>query len=239
MFTMIKKSGFTIIEIIVVIAIIALVTGILTPIIFKYLNESNETATLEEMSNIRDAIIGKNGIGGYYEDLREFPPKYVTDGKFVYCGLIVLNKIKTTYGDLIPCKATGQTFSYGNPITPAKGNSEIGWKGPYIMDSGGSMDFLKDSWDRAYIYKIEPYEYDTFKRTPEIVGSAQIPPDYVFLASKGPDGMHTRVEVKDNRMDGLFKLEKYRENMDDIVIEIYTSPQAEGFSLLKKQDWPQ
>jgi prepilin-type N-terminal cleavage/methylation domain-containing protein len=239
MLTKMKKNGFTIIEVVIVIAIIALITGILTPIIFKYLDEANETATLEEMTNIRDAIIGKKGVGGYYNDVREFPPMYVTDGKYVYSGLIVLNRITTAFGELMPCKANGQTFSYGGPIMPVSGNSVTGWRGPYMMDSGSSADLLKDSWDYDYVYIFEPYEYDTFKLTPDIIASAQMPPEYVFLASKGPDGIHTRVEVKDNRMDGMFKLENYPENMDDIVMEIYTSPKVGGLSLLKKQDWPQ
>src|SRR4030042_1343905 len=129
-----KNYGFTIIEIVIVIAIIALITGILTPIIFKYLDEAHETATLEEMTNIRDAIIGKKGIGGYYNDVREFPPMWVTDGRYVYCGLLALSKITTAYGPLYPCKKNGQVFPYSGPLMPVSGNSVTGWRGPYMVE---------------------------------------------------------------------------------------------------------
>ncbi|MBU1626342.1 hypothetical protein KKB18_03155 [bacterium] len=235
----IKVGGFTIIEIVIVIAIIALITGILTPIIFKYLDEAHEVATIEEMTNIRDAIIGKNGVGGYYGDVREFPPMFVTDGKYVYCGLLALNKITTSYGQLYPCKKNGQVFPYAGPIMPVTGNSVTGWRGPYMVESGVPDQILKDSWDYDYAYVFEPYEYDIIELIPGETQAAQMPPDYIFVASKGPDGQHTRVKILNNRMDGMFNFDSYPGNRDDIVMEIYTSSKVGGLSLLKKQDWPQ
>ena len=82
-------------------------------------------------------------------------------------------------------------------------------------------------------------EYDVVEVVPGETFAVQMPPDFVFLASKGPDGQHTRVEVMDNRMDDMFNIANYPENLDDIVMEIHTSSQAGGLSLLKKQDWPQ
>jgi len=232
-------KGFTIIEVVIVIAIIAMITGILTPIVFKYLDEAKETAVLEEMTNIRDAIIGEKGTGGYYSDLREFPPMYVTDGRNVYSGLMVLSRITTSFGQLYPCEKEGKIMSYAGPIVASTGNSVTGWRGPYILQSGSTADLLKDSWDYDYSYVVEPYEYDFVEVIPGFTEAVQLPPQFVFIASKGPDGQHTRVQVMDNRLDDIFNMADYPQNQDDVVMEIFASPETGGMSLLKKQDWPQ
>ena len=161
----IRKRGFTLIEIVIVVAIVALLAGLITPFVFRYLDEASETATLEEMKNIRDAIIGvptKTGdlLNSYRRDMNEFPPMWVTDGKEVYSGLITLNRITTGYGQLFACEKDGSIFPYSGPIAAATGGSVTGWRGPYILEASSTYELLNDSWENEYYYIIDPYEYD-------------------------------------------------------------------------------
>ncbi len=57
-----SKNGFTLIEVVVVMAIIAILTGIMVPMMYRVWDSSNETLTLTRMNDLRVALIGDNKL---------------------------------------------------------------------------------------------------------------------------------------------------------------------------------
>ena len=66
-----KKSGFTLIELIVVMAIVALLASIAAPRYFNSLQKSRETAMLSSLNTMRDAIDQFAADKGRYPDSLE------------------------------------------------------------------------------------------------------------------------------------------------------------------------
>ncbi|MBN1592021.1 MAG: prepilin-type N-terminal cleavage/methylation domain-containing protein [Candidatus Coatesbacteria bacterium] len=218
------NRGFTIIEMVVVVAIIALLAGIITPLVFNLLDEGNETATREEMANIRTAITN------YYTDVNMWPPTWVTDGSGEkFSGLKMLAATKTSRGYLLPCDESGKPFGYAEPIPGYDAATRMGWHGPYIADSDDDTGFYRDAWDVEYAYVSYPEYYavyiDPTSDNPqfglETSGYLAVPVEAarVFLASKGPDMRHTDVPPSSTpKMKS--EDEMYPENLDDIKIKI-------------------
>ena len=111
--------GFTIVEMVVVVAIIALLAGVITPLVFRYLDEAKETATRQEMASIREVM------GKYYTDMGgQLPPTWVTDGSGeVFSGLKMLAATRTSRGYLVPCDSSGKPYSH---TVPAGYNASFG-----------------------------------------------------------------------------------------------------------------
>ncbi|MBV8034561.1 type II secretion system protein [Roseateles sp.] len=78
---MTRPRGFTLIELIVVMAIVALLASIAAPRYFASLNKSKETALLQSLTTMRDAIDQYAADKGRYpESLRELAAaRYIRD----------------------------------------------------------------------------------------------------------------------------------------------------------------
>lgn len=224
------EAGFTIIEMVVVVAIIALLAGVLTPMLFNILDDANESATQKEMASLRDAALR------YYEHVRQWPPTWVTDGQDVYSGLILLAVTETERGYLLPCSESGEVFSYTHPVWAYDVATGAGWKGPYIADSEGGTGLLYDAWDKPYAYVSYPGYYVVSTDTSSEVLTQQfgggyeavpIQPARVFVASKGRDQMHTDYYAPTVRMKTEYDL--YPENKDDIIVILSGSDYAKGY----------
>lgn len=84
-----RRSGFTLIELIVVLAIIALLLAVAVPRYFRSVERSKETILKQDLSVMRDALDKFNGDTGHYPDaledlvtkryLRKIPPDPITD----------------------------------------------------------------------------------------------------------------------------------------------------------------
>ncbi len=61
------RGGFTLIEIIIAVAIVAILAGTLTPLAFKQMIKAKEEATLEELHHLNKALVD------FYEDTGRFP----------------------------------------------------------------------------------------------------------------------------------------------------------------------
>jgi len=226
------KKGFTLIEMVVVVAIIALLAGLLTPLLFNYLDEANEAATREEMASIRTAIMS------YYEHVNKWPPTWVTDGSGeAFSGLRMLVATQTTRGYLLPCDSSGKPYTYAAPESgydPSKGS---GWNGPYIAE-GQEEGLYRDAWDNKYAYVSYPdyyvVYYDPSSDRPslglESAGYEAVPVQAlrVFIASKGRDQKHTEVPPSSTaKMKSEDEL--YPDNRDDIVLTIAGTDYAKSY----------
>lgn len=119
--------GFTLIEAIVVIAILAVITGIAAPVIFTTLERVETESTWEEMENLYIVMMGDPEAGNY---------GYLGDMGILPASLSDLS-------------------SLGGPAYTMKSNGiGMGWNGPYLLKGKNLQDYLSDAWGNNYIYSF-------------------------------------------------------------------------------------
>lgn len=119
-------SGFTLIELTIIIVILAVIATFGIPVMGKMINASRTAATKNELSTLKTAIVGKIGernIRGYENDLGA-PPASLRDLYEQPSGVSEWNKFTGT-----------------------------GWNGPYI--DGDNGNYLRDAWGENYLYDPE------------------------------------------------------------------------------------
>ncbi|MEE9200443.1 MAG: hypothetical protein V3V45_03265 [Candidatus Brocadiales bacterium] len=127
-----KTSGFSIIEIAIVIGIVAVLAGVLTPLTFKLIAARKERAARDELEVLKEAIIGKATSTEHGE---EFTFGFIGD-------------IGNVPASLDRLKTIGSLPAYSYDSTKGMG---AGWNGPYIMEKF-SGDFKDDPWGTDYSY---------------------------------------------------------------------------------------
>ena len=136
-FFMLGRQGFTLIEILMVMALI----GILATLSLIPLNDSLDQAkfdqTLNQMKQIRSALVG------------EMLNSNSTKLRFGYLG--DLGKLPTTAQGLTALWEQPSGFDPWESDAPSRIGS--GWNGPYLMDQGvAGVDYAKDAWSTPYVY---------------------------------------------------------------------------------------
>ena len=194
-----NRSGFTLMEIMVVVVIIAVLASVAGPMIGDIINQGKASATRSKMSSLKSAIVTyKNDVGRY--------PFYGDKGnvsyKNAYCADYVLsddvsNNVLVKPDTLL---GAGDVNCGGNEgcWSTFYGKGGRKWKGPY-MDSDPA-DFMTDSWGT----KIRYHAFD----------------HSLILWSAGPDGEFHNIASGDPNSDVLDS-EKYAEGeTDDLFISI-------------------
>lgn len=165
------KRGFTLIEVIVVAGIIAILAGILVPLIFNQIDEAKVTRAKAEVKSIQAALLA------FRKDTGEWPqrdsattkagtvlysagndPKGPAGGALVGWDLttpILLDDALVTNGP-----ANAGWYTPGTTNTP-------GWKGPY------GAGFPADPWGNRYMINIKDFGTQGAR---------------IFIVSAGPDG---------------------------------------------------
>ncbi len=132
-----RKSGFTLMEIMVVIIVIAVLASVAGPMIGSITDQGRASATKSKMSSLKSALLA------YQSDVGRLPYK----GKS--------SKTASNYDQtnlLSNSDETKNVLVYNEwPLTCAPNNYARKWKGPY-MDSDPS-DFMVDSWGNNIRYQ--------------------------------------------------------------------------------------
>jgi general secretion pathway protein G len=110
-------AGFSLMEIIVAVAVIALLAGVLTPMIGNVIEESRKASAAEDCKAIA------NAIGAYRQDIGTYPPGQQNDPTYNYgnkayfgYGAEVLNKWLLEGSKKYLSKAIGND-PWGNPYS--------------------------------------------------------------------------------------------------------------------------
>jgi len=155
------QKGFTLIEIVVVLAIFSLLLGIILPLSFQAVSRKRESQTLDELDAFRKAVTGN--------------------------PVIVINEARTSFGYLghmgnFPAsledlyrKGSQPSYSFNTEL-----KFGAGWNGPYI--DPGIAEYIysleEDAFGNDYEYTAAPYTNTTVGQTVE-----------ARIRSKGMDGI--------------------------------------------------
>ncbi|TAN38686.1 MAG: prepilin-type N-terminal cleavage/methylation domain-containing protein [Nitrospirae bacterium] len=155
-----KQSGFTLIEVIVVAGIIAVLAGILVPIIFKEIDESKKTRATADVKSISSALMVLKKDTGQWPVSANCSP-----------GVTML-----VGNGAVPALAANWDNSSVNNFSNYLATDDNGcwpntWKGPYMPT------VTADPWGNAYMINAVDFL------------SVANPPATVWLISAGPNGV--------------------------------------------------
>ncbi len=169
-----NRRGFTLIEVIVVAAIIAILAGILVPMIFNQIDEAKITRAAADCKSIQTAIMAFRKDTGKWPAYAggTYPCTTTVDG--------ILATVLTTDGGNQPTIAGAGWDTSGSlrlailvneasACYPVPSSTTVpGWKGPY------ANAFSADPWGNKYYVNAKDFE------TPGVP---------VWVISAGPDGI--------------------------------------------------
>jgi len=160
-----NKKGFTLIEVVVILAVIGILAAVLTPMLISYIDDARQTRAESDVKAIGTAICAFN------KDLRKWP--------IWSSGTATYDVLYSDDGDHATV-ASGKTFNTSTNgdtledqlITNGPGYSTSGkrkWRGPYLESINA------DPWGNKYYVNVKYLK-------PGHSGYA------VFVLSAGPDG---------------------------------------------------
>lgn len=121
-----RRRGFTLIEVIIAIAIISILASMAVPYAAKLIDKSREESTRKEMEELYNAITGD--------------PKVPTGGYVGNMGRLTNNLAELNVRGTQPLPTTGLL------------GVNFGWYGPYVNSGFDAQGYLNDAWGTAYAY---------------------------------------------------------------------------------------
>lgn len=122
------QRGFTLIELVIIIVVLGIIAVFAVPRFADIASSSKVSATLDEMNNLKKAIIGN--------------PSAIAGGEYIDRGFE--GDVGYAPSALRDLAAKPDSISAYNRL------NRLGWNGPYIDSSGGV--YLKDAWGVNYSY---------------------------------------------------------------------------------------
>ena len=178
-----SSKGFTLIEVIIAIAVVAILAGIITPSVIKHLDDSKRARAKN------DCLVIGSAIASFYKDVARMPNMNASGGVGVTLlasegniptlasGVTAWNRATTTGNSDFLSNHLGantpksQTTNVYPTPTSAPG-VEAAWRGPY------QTDFPADPWGNRYAVNI-----GNATSTSTTLSNA------VWVLSAGPDGI--------------------------------------------------
>jgi general secretion pathway protein G len=120
-----RSAGFTLIELVVVLAVIGILTATVTPAVVQRVVDARAAATASEMRALHEAIVGDH-----------------TQSRFGFVGDI--GRMPGSFQELVQ---RGSLPSYTTNTTRGIG---MGWRGPYINMGSSPNDYAFDGFGRPY-----------------------------------------------------------------------------------------
>jgi prepilin-type N-terminal cleavage/methylation domain-containing protein len=179
-----NQGGFTLIEVIVAIAVVAILAGIITPSVIKHLNDSKRARAQN------DCIVIGSAIASFYKDAGRMPNMTNTGATGgTAMTLVSAGNAPTGPGGWIAAVGTGTNATdllsnhlsantpqsqtgFRYPTTATAPGTELQWRGPY-QDS-----FPPDPWGNRYAVNIGNW-----------VNTGTTTSNAVWVLSAGPDGV--------------------------------------------------
>lgn len=187
-----NRRGFTLIEVIVVAGIIAILAGILVPLVFNQIDESKKTRALADIKSINVATLAFRKDVGKWPVLHEtagdpWVDILVSDGTVpaLPAGFTAVSNNKSNF------KFQMASDALTAPVTIFTGPGGMYfklWKGPYMSA------FPADPWGNAYVMNSG---YLFYSET-DLPGATTTP---VWLLSAGPNGIY-ETDVTDTELKG-------------------------------------
>ncbi len=138
------NKGFTLIEIIVILAVISILVAILTPTVLKYIEDAQLSKAEEDVKVINATL------NDLIKDTGQFPGSKLATGKTFLCGSGT--QLGGPWGDATTCGDLSKHLVVNNPNEDATTDStgdyrttgKRRYKGPYVQSLG------EDPWGNAY-----------------------------------------------------------------------------------------
>ena len=116
------QKGFTLVEIMVSVAILAIMSGLMVPMVYKVWESNEKTETREKMAELKRAMVGDQ--------------RMVQNGIRMHYGFVGDNgELPTVIADLV-----NNSGSFAN------------WHGPYLVGAFDPNDYSRDAWGRNLVY---------------------------------------------------------------------------------------
>jgi prepilin-type N-terminal cleavage/methylation domain-containing protein len=180
-----KTKAFTLIEVMVVMAIISILAGMMAPAVWKFWESEEIATTRERMREIKKGLVGDKSL--------------VQNGVRTHYGFVGDNGELPKFTNI----SSGElSYLVSKPV-----GGYPNWNGPYL--SGFGSDWDKDAWGKAFQFKFSPLSLDAHGRyvSAELRSAG---PDGIFGTSD--DIVDADVQISDrevtptNRIQGNFLL---------------------------------
>lgn len=158
------RPGLTLIELMAVVAILAILAGAMVPLVSRYAAQARTTAARASLAAVRDAIMGTPDKPGFLADTGRLP---------------------TSMAEL---------FLQPTDVSNFNRDTGLGWRGPYLLNATGVYPVndaygqkgdpaLLDPWGQPIVLQIPN---QTSSRTPTTATAADL--RFARLVSGGPNG---------------------------------------------------